>query len=268
MIHSGNVLLQSDRRRLVLLDDYSIIVDSMIVSTDVCISMGMSVEFPCHLVNVGEQISRLGDYDQSSPEERVLLSDQPSPHEYRREDALLIWKVSYSTRKDLDRGRMKSYDGTLKFWSSNGWIVLLNAKDKPIDVQVLRVDPCYKSGSKVRFPHHVVRINSSIVTGVMDCHMDHQKGPIDILADKPVMKDYSAAEVLTAASDSPMAVVSEPQVPGPSFAMHTAITLGLYFKAGENFAKEVLRRFSSTVHPLNGKTFSLWLSLLGEQLSE
>jgi hypothetical protein len=65
-----------------------------------------------------------------------------------------IWKVSYSTMKDLDRGRMKSYDGTLKFWSSNGWIVLLNAKDKPIDVQVLRVDPCYKSGSKERFLHH------------------------------------------------------------------------------------------------------------------
>ncbi|KAM0879664.1 hypothetical protein ACQ4PT_034085 [Festuca glaucescens] len=208
-IYSGNVLLHSDRRRLVLLDEEGITVDAKIVSTDVCISMGMSVEFPCHLVNVGEQISLLSDYDQSSPE--VLRSIQPSPHEYRSEDALLIWKVSYSTRKDLDHGRMKSYDGTLKFWSSNGWIVLINAKDEPIAVQVLRVEPCYKSGSKVSFPHHVVRIDSVLVSGVMDCHMDHQKGPVDILADKPGMKVSSAAEVLDDAPDSPTVVASEPQ---------------------------------------------------------
>jgi hypothetical protein len=148
-IHSGKVLLHSDCRCLVLLDDEGITVDAKIVSADDCILMGMFMESPCHLVNVGKQISCLDDGGRSSSE--VLGSQQPNPHEFRKDDALLIWKVSYSTKKDLDRGRMKFYDGTLKFWSSNDWIVLLNAKDEPIAVQVLRVEPGYKSGSKVNF---------------------------------------------------------------------------------------------------------------------
>jgi hypothetical protein len=149
---------------------------------------------------------------------------------------------------------MKSYDGSLKFWSSNGWLVLINARDEPIAVQALRLEPHYKTGSKVSLQHHVVRIHSVIVSGVMNGHMIHQKVPGDILPDMPGMKVLTPVEVL---DDAPCTVMpaSEPMIPSPSFAMHTAITLGLDFKAGENFAKEVLRKFSSTVHPLNGKNF-------------
>jgi hypothetical protein len=85
----------------------------------------------------------------------------------------------------------------------------------------------------------------------MKDHRSHQKVPGD---DMPGRKDPTPKEVL---DDVPSTVMpaSEPMIPSPSFAMHTAITLGLDFKAGENFAKEVLRKFSSTVHPLNGKNF-------------
>jgi hypothetical protein len=34
------------------------------------------------------------------------------------------WKVSYSTLKYLDRGRMKSYDGTLQHSSVENWLIL------------------------------------------------------------------------------------------------------------------------------------------------
>jgi hypothetical protein len=155
---------------------------------------------------------------------------------------------------------MKSYDGSLKFWSSNGWLVLINARNEPIAVQVLQLEPRYKTGSKVSLQHHVVRIHSVIVSGVMHVHMIHQKVPGDTLPDMSGKKMLTPTEVL---NDAPCTVMpaSESILPSPSFAMHTAITLGLDFKAGENFAKEVLRKFSSTVHPLNGKNyFSLVVS--------
>jgi hypothetical protein len=52
--YSGNILLHSDRRRLVLLDADGITVDAKIIPPNDCISMGMSMEFPCHLVIVVE----------------------------------------------------------------------------------------------------------------------------------------------------------------------------------------------------------------------
>ncbi|KAK1647615.1 hypothetical protein QYE76_065420 [Lolium multiflorum] len=146
-IYSGNILLHVDRRRLVLLDAEGTTVDAKIVPPDFLISLDLSLEFPCHLVKVVEQISRLSATDRSYSE--VLQSAKPSPRERRSDDATSIWKVTYSTRKDLDRGRMKSYDGSLRFWSSNGWLVLINARDEPIAVQVLRSEPCYTVGSKV-----------------------------------------------------------------------------------------------------------------------
>jgi hypothetical protein len=63
---------------------------------------------------------------------------------------------------------MKAYDGTMKYWCSNGWMILLNAKDEPIAVQVLQLEPCYKPGMKVSFPHHVVRIRSAILVSGVD----------------------------------------------------------------------------------------------------
>jgi hypothetical protein len=57
--------------------------------------------------------------------------------------------------------------------------------------------------------------------------MDHQKVPMD-LTDIPVLDD---------APCTAMHAASEPSLPSPSFAMHKDITLGLDFKAAENFAK-------------------------------
>jgi hypothetical protein len=55
-IHSGNILLHFDCHRLVLLDDNGVTVDAKTVSINDCISVGMSMEFPCHLVCWGTDL--------------------------------------------------------------------------------------------------------------------------------------------------------------------------------------------------------------------
>ncbi|KAM0914851.1 hypothetical protein ACQ4PT_011229 [Festuca glaucescens] len=141
--YDGSVLLHPDNRRLVLLDDAGVTIDAKVLSTSESISVGTSIEFPCHLVEVGEVIPT-----QCGGGAKTEVVGAGS----------WIWKVSYTTKKDLDRGRMKNYDGTMKYWSSNGWIVLLNAKEEPIAVQILSVGQCVKPDSKVNFSHHSVRV--------------------------------------------------------------------------------------------------------------
>ncbi|KAM0893140.1 hypothetical protein ACQ4PT_025312 [Festuca glaucescens] len=151
-----------------------------------------------------------------------------------------IWKVSYSTKKDLDRGRMKAYDGTMKFWSSNGWIVLLNAKDEPIAVQVIPLGQCFKPGTKVTFPHHVVRVGCTLYgsSAVLE------NPPVEALvlapanmvgstsADGDWGKHSGNLHELDSAAESVQNNLD------PSFDVHTSIAMGLNFKAGYNFAKE------------------------------
>jgi hypothetical protein len=40
------------------------------------------------------------------------------------------WKITYSTVKDLDRGRMKSYDGFLEIRKRGNFMILNNAKGR------------------------------------------------------------------------------------------------------------------------------------------
>jgi hypothetical protein len=50
----GALLLHSDSRRLVLLDDAGATVDAKFLRSTDSVSCGASIEFPCHLVDVGE----------------------------------------------------------------------------------------------------------------------------------------------------------------------------------------------------------------------
>ncbi|KAM0880621.1 hypothetical protein ACQ4PT_033457 [Festuca glaucescens] len=118
-------------------------IDAKVIDASEPISVGISVEFPCHLVEVG-QVNLTQSGGDATTEAAISGS--------------WIWKVSYSTKKDLDRGRIKDYDGTVKYWSSNGWIVLLNAKEEPIAVQLLSEGQCVKPGAKVNFSHHSVTV--------------------------------------------------------------------------------------------------------------
>ncbi|KAM0890502.1 hypothetical protein ACQ4PT_027029 [Festuca glaucescens] len=71
-----------------------------------------------------------------------------------------LWKVTYSTSKDLDRGRMKAYDGSLCL-SKDGWLFLLNAKGAQIDRQPQELNDNFSIGSKLQFHDHVVRMGKA-----------------------------------------------------------------------------------------------------------
>ena len=85
-----------------------------------------------------------------------------------------ILKVSYSTLKDQDRGRVKSYDGFLHLWTSKDWIVLINAKGMGVVGRFMENGEYIDVGSEVIFSSHVVKIvectksSSSVVDEVLE----------------------------------------------------------------------------------------------------
>jgi hypothetical protein len=82
------------------------------------------------------------------------------------------WKITYTTVKDLDRGRVKAYDGSLNLWVSNNWLVLLNAKGTPIIGHYLENGEVLSSGSVVVFPCHRVKICSCLISPPKVCEPD------------------------------------------------------------------------------------------------
>ena len=52
--HDGSLHLHPDSRRLVLLDDAGVTIDAKFLRASESLSVGASIEFPCHLVDVGE----------------------------------------------------------------------------------------------------------------------------------------------------------------------------------------------------------------------
>jgi hypothetical protein len=226
--YNGSFLLHPDNHRIVLLDDIGITIDAKVLRINESIFAGMSFEFPCHIVKVA---SEQNGYDK------------------RSEDFALghwIWKVCYTTEKDLDRRRQKKYDGTLRFWSSNGWLVLLNAREEPIAVKVLSKGHSIKSDSEVSFPHHLVTV-----------------GPL--FAGSPPMEDHPASppqskvETQTGQSmhrdtGSPQQEFIQQQVVSPCMdhAQNelSQLQLSLDFSNGQAFKSQVRKQFGTTVHPL------------------
>jgi hypothetical protein len=94
--------------------------------------------------------SALGSALRSS---RVLADPTPNPSA-----RLKCWKISYSTYKDLDCARMKSYDGYMELRKADKFLILNNAKGKQIGCRFLKSSDCLSVGSKLFFPLHVVRM--------------------------------------------------------------------------------------------------------------
>jgi hypothetical protein len=68
------------------------------------------------------------------------------------------WKVTYSTTRDLDRGRPKDYDGTLLYWKVKNWILLMNARGAPTVGRALKDGEKISSGSELQLPSHCVYV--------------------------------------------------------------------------------------------------------------
>jgi hypothetical protein len=85
--------------------------------------------------------------------------------------------VTYSTIKDLDRGRTKAYDGILHLCVANNWLILKNAKGEPIAVKMAK-SVILPIGTKINFLHHVVRVGVCLNPPIMASDLDK---PLDKL---------------------------------------------------------------------------------------
>ena len=72
------------------------------------------------------------------------------------------WKATYSTNKDLDRGREKTYDGSLHLWTHRDWIVLKSAKGEAIVGRHLHHGEYVAPGSEVIFHSHFALVGDCL----------------------------------------------------------------------------------------------------------
>jgi hypothetical protein len=106
------------------------------------------VVFPSGSVSGPSEGSTSGSTLRSS---KVLVASTPNPSA-----CLKYWKISYSTYKDLDRARMKTYDGYLEMRKANNFLILNNAKGKQFGYRFLKSNDRLSIGAKLFFPMHVV----------------------------------------------------------------------------------------------------------------
>jgi hypothetical protein len=115
---------------LALEDSHGCALEGRYLRPNEQISEGAMLDLPSRRIRILGRIS-------SSPEVRVSgeIISPSSP------DDLVVnaqyWKITYSTLKDLDRNRMKAYDGTLFYFPVDHWLVLLNAKGSRIGCRSL-----------------------------------------------------------------------------------------------------------------------------------
>ncbi|KAM0927092.1 hypothetical protein ACQ4PT_003199 [Festuca glaucescens] len=174
------------------------------------------------------------------------------------------WKVSYSTSVDLDRGRLKAYDGTLVLVVKYNWLSLRNAKGDVIGKRGTKSKDSFSVGAKVLFPKHVVRmgvplvvsknvqvpvlgigINSTASSVVLPAHsLFHNEQPVMLQEDLNKGDSSDRPNSVKLARDECLEEQS-------SFAnsVHASLFMGLSFSHGLNFAKDVKKKFNVDVHP-------------------
>jgi hypothetical protein len=139
------------------------------------------------------------------------------------------WKITYSTLKDLDRGRMKAYDGTLELLLNSRRLILKNAKGNQIGTKFCDKRDSFSIGAKINFEMHRVRVGTLVA------------GSTDILA---LVNHESSAETVSKTS------VDQTNEDSMGFSsVHAALSLGLNFSHGINFAKDVKDKFGCSIHP-------------------
>ncbi|KAM0902673.1 hypothetical protein ACQ4PT_019159 [Festuca glaucescens] len=184
------------------------------------------------------------------------------------------WRITYSTTKDIDRGRMKSYDGILELDDKDQWLRLPCARGLQIGCRFLQKGDQFSIGAKLYFPIHIVRIGVPIqnyTSSGCDC-MDHADSVSALMTAQKsdyVCTTMSAADasvtkpVIFPSTDSVVTSVAETLIlsdgsassgvaskdGGSSPVAPSAISLGLNSSHGSNFAKDDRQKFGLSVHP-------------------
>jgi hypothetical protein len=138
---------------LALEDSHGCALEGCYLRPNEQISEGATMDLPSHRIWIIGSVS-------SSPEVRDLGEIVSSSTSADLVVNAQYWKITYSTFKDLDRNRMKAYDGTLFYFPMDHWLVLRNAKGSHIGCRFLQKGESLSLGAKLSFKQHVVWIGS------------------------------------------------------------------------------------------------------------
>ena len=166
--------------------------------------------------------------------------------------------MTYSTFKDLDQGCVKSYDGSIHLWikeHQRDWIVLKDAKGTSLVGRRVFLDERIDLGLKVCFPSHTALVGNCVISP-NDRAISLE--PTRLLASS----DVTERESSTLNGSEPLMDINVPITAYPTLvqsnatpetdctsAVYDALSMGLDFSHGFNFAKEINNLFSTTVHP-------------------
>jgi hypothetical protein len=214
------------------------------------IEIGSIVQFSSYQAKVVRCILSPGSEDKTS-------SDLPLVAAYdSREIPHLVktWKISYSTCRDLDRGRMKAYDGSLCLYEDI--LLLKNVKGERIGYRSKEKHDIFSVGAKLKFPSHVVRMGLLFGSPLQPCVVH---------AACMLTKDvaHSSHEVTASSEKDFNSRITQQQGKNPReenfnhmeeqhshfSEVHGYLNLGFSFSHGRNFARDVLAKFQTTVAP-------------------
>jgi hypothetical protein len=186
---------------LALVDSFGVSVASRSLYEGEVIQKGSYITFPHHVIKIQDKTplvkEKVCDVSNGfTPSEKYAGVVDPVSFEAKSRANLVVnalaihpmvkpsiseltppsktWKITYSTHKDIDRGRMKAYDGTLSLSVKDGWISLLDAKGKIVGCRYKETRDNFSVGAKLHFPMHVVRMGQLISsTSTTDKCMAH-----------------------------------------------------------------------------------------------
>jgi hypothetical protein len=141
---------------------------------DSVISVGSSLHIQDHFIRVlSLEATEVRAANLGTSNVPPVMSPIPVVEDLSRvNDRLKTWKITYSTFKDLDRGRMKSYDGFLELQKKDNFLILNNAKGKQIGCRFKKSKDSFHLGAKLFFPSHSVRMGNLIYTVRFPRHSD------------------------------------------------------------------------------------------------
>ncbi|KAM3257129.1 hypothetical protein ACQJBY_049445 [Aegilops geniculata] len=194
--HDGVLLLRPDSRRLVLLDDAGVTIDARSLRAGESVSEGASVEFPCHLVDVGEAqriptAARPGRPSEPAAPRAAYRGGARARHSAANTCAPRAfvnspksgagkteatgsgcarsagstsqeWSAMYTTQ--VSQKAKRYHDGFVKLVQSglsSKQIVLLDEEGQVLGTRHLKSGECVESGKKCSFPGYLIEIGEA-----------------------------------------------------------------------------------------------------------
>uniref|UniRef100_A0ACD5YIN1 Uncharacterized protein n=1 Tax=Avena sativa TaxID=4498 RepID=A0ACD5YIN1_AVESA len=191
--HDGALLLHPDSRRLVLLDDAGVTIDAKFLRAVESVSVGASIEFRCHLVDVGVALPGPTGHSGRSSEPATsrtayrggARARQSAPKTSAPRAFVNPPKISGGNKVEAgDSGCAKSDGSTFQEWhamytnqmtqkakkyhdgfvrlkpmgSLSKQIVLLDEEGEILGTRYLKSGECVESGKKCTFPNYLIEI--------------------------------------------------------------------------------------------------------------